>query len=201
MALAFWQRPAIAFTVDYGQLSTRAEVRAATQVCRELSLPHEVLRVDCGSLGLGSLSVQPAVALSPTPEWWPFRNQLLITLAGMRMIALGLEELFVGSVASDAQHADGTDAFYSAVDTLAALQEGHLRVRAPALALTSVELVRVSGVPLPVLAWAHSCHRADTACGRCRGCLKHLEVFRAVGLLPPGEDEWIPPCSPGSPLG
>ena len=32
-----------------------------------------------------------------------------------------------------------------------------------------------------VLAWAHSCHKADVACGNCRGCNKYFEVLRELG--------------------
>ena len=183
VALAFWRRPAIAFTVDYGQIPAEAEIRAAAHICKELSIEHEVIRVDCRSLGSGALSSRPASALSPTSEWWPFRNQLLVTLTGMKMIALKLNKLLVGSVANDTQYADGSEHFYTSIDTLMALQEGNIHVNAPAKDLTSLELVHSSGIPLSMLSWAHSCHRSNTACGRCRGCLKHLDIFEQLGLL------------------
>ena len=90
---------------------------------------------------------------------------------------MGAEALIVGSVATDSSHADGTLAFYSAMDTLLRLQEGEMTVEVPAIAMTTVDLVRISGVPREVLAWAHSCHLGTFACGACRGCVKHYRVM------------------------
>lgn len=176
IALAFWQRPEIAITVDYGQRAAEAEIAAAGQVAAELDMRHEVVRVDCSALGSGDMAGCDPLAAAPVSEWWPYRNQLLITLAGMRGIALGVTELLLGSVASDGQHADGRPEFYAAADGLMRLQEGGVRVVAPALTMTTADLVRRSGVPRSLLAWAHSCHVGDVACGSCRGCVKHYHV-------------------------
>jgi len=102
----------------------------------------------------------------------------------MRAVALGVTDLMLGTVESDTYHADGTAAFINAMDRLLALQEGHLRLSAPALELTSVELVRRSEIDFPVLCWAHSCHKASVACGACRGCNKHREVMAGLGYDP-----------------
>lgn len=176
IALAYWQRPDIAFTVDYGQAAAKAEIAAAGQVASLLEMRHEIISADCSSLGSGHMAGTEALDLAPAPEWWPFRNQLLVTLAGMRAVAIGVTELMVGSVASDEVHADGRRPFYEAIDGLMRLQEGELHVTAPALGLTTAALVRMSGVPQSALAWAHSCHVGDLACGLCRGCVKHYEV-------------------------
>jgi 7-cyano-7-deazaguanine synthase len=183
-ALAYWKRPDIAFTIDYGQRSAGGELRAAAAVCHDLRMPHHVLRVDCRSLGSGDLAEAPPNPFAPVPEWWPFRNQLLISLAAMRGIALGVQEMMLGCVKSDGSHVDGTEEFISIVDHLLRIQEGGLRVGAPAISMSSAELVRVSGIILPQLAWAHSCHREDYACGSCRGCHKHRNVMEELGHEP-----------------
>lgn len=54
-------------------------------------------------------------------------------------------------------------------------------VEAPAIELSTAELVRKSGIPPSFLAWAHSCHKSHVACGNCRGCNKYMEVFQEVG--------------------
>lgn len=56
-----------------------------------------------------------------------------------------------------------------------------MKVEAPAIALSTQELFRASGIPSGHLAWAHSCHKADVPCGNCRGCNKYFEVFEEVG--------------------
>jgi 7-cyano-7-deazaguanine synthase len=176
IALAYWQRSKTAFTVDYGQRSAEGEIRAAAQVSSVLGMNHVILRTDCRSLGSGDLAGVVANPLAPVPEWWPFRNQLLVTLAGMSAVSLGVKCILVGSVSSDGLHADGRAEFFEHLDVLMQSQEGEIHVRAPAIGLRSVELIKSSRVPRNLLSWAHSCHRAQFACGLCRGCNKHREV-------------------------
>jgi len=182
-ALAYWKRPAVAFTVDYGQVCAAGEIRAAEQISKDLGLVHEVVRVDCSHLGSGDLAGTYPLPTATNTEWWPYRNQLLVTLVAMRAIAVGVGELLVGSVLGD-QHIDGTAAFYGRLDELLAMQEGGLRVSAPAASICSLDLVRLSGIPRELLAWTHSCHTADFACGWCRGCSKHRATLSDLGYGP-----------------
>lgn len=176
LALAWWLRPAYAFTVDYGQAAAAGELRAAARACAELGIAHEILTVDAGALGSGDLAGRPPLAAAPVREWWPFRNQFLLTVAGMRAVALGVRRILAGSVATDGVHRDGTAEFYGQADRLFALQEGGVRVEAPAIALTTAALVRRAGAPRAFMAWAHSCHTGPYACGSCRGCGKQADV-------------------------
>jgi len=61
------------------------------------------------------------------------------------------------------------------------LQEGRIRVEAPAIHGSTVDLIRKSEIPYSLLAWAHSCHTGNIACGRCRGCNKHRNVVAELG--------------------
>lgn len=182
VALAWWKRPDLAITIDYGQRAAEGEIQASAQVCRELQISHEVIRVDCSSLGSGDMAGLAADEAAPTSEWWPYRNQLLITLVGMRAIARGVQILFIGTVRSDGDnHVDGTQRFVNCVDELMSLQEGGLRVTAPAIELSTAELVRQAKVPAGLLSWAHSCHKANIACGDCRGCNKYRSTYLELG--------------------
>lgn len=176
-ALAHSKQPDLAITVDYGQSCADAEVRASAQICGELNIQHEVLKVDCSDLGTGHLAESEQLDIANTAEWWPFRNQLIITLAAMKSIRREANKLIVGSVHDDSQHADGQREFYKIIDSLISFQEGDLRVTAPAINQTSEELVENSDVPISLLAWTHSCHRSNWACGRCRGCVKRERVI------------------------
>jgi 7-cyano-7-deazaguanine synthase len=180
-ALAFWLKPQLGITVDYGQASARGEIRAAAQIAADLGVKHEVIRLDCSSLGSGDLALKPAMTGAPAPEWWPYRNQFLITVAAMKTIPMGISRLLVGSVKSDSFHVDGRPEFFEQIDCLIAMQEGGLRVEAPALGFTTVELIRHCGVPDGILGWTHSCHKAEFACGNCRGCWKRQEVLNELG--------------------
>jgi 7-cyano-7-deazaguanine synthase len=180
-ALAFWKRPALAITIDYGQASARGEIRAATQIATELNIAHEIIQLDCSALGSGDLAGKPAIAGSPAPEWWPYRNQFLVTVAAMKAIPLGITSLLVGSVKSDSFHVDGRAEFYEQLDRLVAMQEGSLRIEAPGLEFTAADLIRQSGIPDSLIGWAHSCHKAEYACGNCRGCWKRQNVLDELG--------------------
>jgi 7-cyano-7-deazaguanine synthase len=82
-----------AITVDYGQRPAEAEIRGASAVCSELGIDHHIIRSDLSALGSGDIASRPALAIAPISEWWPFRNQMLVTLAAMRHIELGVERL------------------------------------------------------------------------------------------------------------
>ncbi len=176
-ALAYWRHPKVALTIDYGQASAAGELRASAQIASLLEIDHHIISVDCSCIGSGDLAGKPATPEAPAPEWWPFRNQLLLTLAAPKALELGIEKLIVGSVASDSFHSDGTAQFYEQIDKLFRMQEGGISVEAPSLHLTAAELVEQSEVTQGVLAWTHSCHKAEFACGHCRGCNKHREIL------------------------
>lgn len=183
ISIAWWKRPHWAVTIDYGQTAADAERLAATQVCLELGIEHEVISVDCSALGSGDMIQAAPDPCATTSDWWPYRNQLLVTLACMRAISRKVQILYIGTVKSDGEcHRDGTPEFIARMDGLMAFQEGELRVVAPAIEHTAAELVRISGVPARLLAWAHSCHKANIACGNCRGCNKYLATFSELGL-------------------
>jgi 7-cyano-7-deazaguanine synthase len=184
IAIAFWKRPDLAITIDYGQLPAAAEVRAAAAVCADLKIEHDVIQVDLSALGSGDMAGTAALSIAAVSEWWPFRNQMLVTLAAMRGIALGVDGLLIGTLRTDGVHADGTQGFIGAMNTVLQCQEGVIRLEAPAINWNSAELIRVSGVPMEILAWAHSCHVAEHACGFCRGCRKHYETLVELHVTP-----------------
>lgn len=182
IALAYWKRPELAITINYGQKPFLAELNASKEVACALGMEHIVVGVDCSSLGAGIMSEKGSLSMAPTPEWWPYRNQLLVTLAAMKVIHLGVNELMLGTVRTDSIHKDGSKSFYEAIDSLMILQEGSIHVSAPAIDMTTEELIRVSRVPESILLWAHSCHTANSPCGLCPGCVKYRKVRYSLGI-------------------
>lgn len=182
-AVAYWSRPDLAITIDYGQVAAVSEVRASNAICEELQLAHRVIAVDLKALGSGPMIGGAQLDVATSTEWWPFRNQLLLTLAGAVALRENIDELILGTVASDTEHADGTEEFVQRVDALMRLQEGSIRVSAPALHLHTPELIRRSGVPLAVLGWCYSCNVSATPCMTCRGCRKQIHSLEASGFF------------------
>jgi len=181
LTLAWWKRPDIAFTVNYGQIAADAEIAASVAICKRLNIPHYVIEVDCRALGSGDMAGGNVNLHAPTTDWWPYRNQLLITLTAMRAIELNIDTLWIGTVRTDDSHQDGKKEFIKAISYLMAYQEGGMVIDAPAINLSTSELIRLSGIPSGYLAWAHSCHKANVACGCCRGCNKYYKVFEELG--------------------
>jgi 7-cyano-7-deazaguanine synthase len=181
LAIANWKRPDVAFTVEYGQMAAQAEIAASTEVCKALGIVHHILRVDCRTLGSGDMAGGKEDALAPASDWWPYRNQLLLTLVAMKAVSFGVQVLLIGTVKSDETHRDGSPVFVDLIDKLLQFQEGGMRVEAPAIGYSTSELIRHSRVPKELMAWAHSCHKANIACGRCRGCNKYNEVYQELG--------------------
>lgn len=182
IALAYWQRPEVAITFDYGQRAAEAEILAAARVAGILGMEHHVLRIDCSSLGSGDLVGTAPLSDAPITEWWPYRNQMLVTLALMKAIQIGVGELMVGSVMTDAQHSDGTREFYEQLSKLVEMQEGGIKVTSPAIDMTTIEVVKKAQVPESLLLYAHSCHTSNIPCGNCHGCYKYMYVKEQLGI-------------------
>jgi 7-cyano-7-deazaguanine synthase len=176
--------------VSYGQVPAAAEVRAATAVARELNLPLHVIEVDLTATGGGLLAGAERVAAGPSEEWWPFRNQLLVSVAAAWSMLHGFKTIVTGGVATDGErHADGRPEFYQRLDELCRAQEGGIGVLAPAIGLTSEELVVQSEISDAVLGWTFSCHSGALPCGRCPGCVKRIRVLTTTGRLVMSNDD------------
>lgn len=182
IAIAYWKKPEIAITIDYGQKAANAEIYAASQVAKQLNIEHYIISVDYSKLGCGDMNGTSALSISPMTEWWPYRNQMLITIACMKGVQLGITKLMIGSVKTDGSHVDGTREFYEIISKLMKLQEGNIEIEAPAIDMTSVELIKKSQIPYSLLLWAHSCHTSNNPCMKCHGCMKYLYVKQQLNL-------------------
>lgn len=171
-------RPNICYFVDYGQVTVLAEYNAAKSISRELDTPLVKLSTNLRELGCGTLAGENSCEGGYPAEWWPYRNQMLITLAGMRAFKDGVSEIVIGTVKTDAnRHRDGTREFIESISRLMGIQEGGLKVSAPALDMTQQELAASSGISERLLLKSFSCHKANFHCGTCPGCLKRAEFF------------------------
>jgi 7-cyano-7-deazaguanine synthase len=57
-ALAYLYRNqlSLAITVNYGQKSAEAEIRVSKIICKQLNLKHQIVSIDCSSLGSGEMA-------------------------------------------------------------------------------------------------------------------------------------------------
>ena len=179
-ALAWWQRPQVALHIDYGQRAAAGERRAASAVARAAGFELETIDADLSAMA----AVQVAADDRPAPTRWPYRNQLILTIAAAWAATRAIRTVQIGTVANDGgQNTDGSEAFMTAVDSLCAMQEFGIRIEAPVAHLTTVELIRASAVPDDLLGWTHSCFVSAHACGTCPGCEKRSLQLRAARRL------------------
>lgn len=183
ICLTYGIRPDIAYTIDYGQTVAERELYVSKFICSQLNIEHKVIKINCTSLGSGSLANSEISNLSPSKEWWPFRNQLLVTFASMQAIKDSVKEIYLASVKSDEFHKDGTTEFYNLVDHLTSFQEGGIRIFCPTIKYYSHELVKKYNVPTRFITMAHSCHISNFSCGKCSGCLKQLRVRHELNIM------------------
>jgi 7-cyano-7-deazaguanine synthase len=179
-ALAWWCKPDLALTIDYGQVVACSERHAADAIARDLGLPHQILSVDCAKLGRGDLGQKDPSSHGSTSEWWPYRNQLLITMAASFLVDHSPLEILIGTVKGDGKlHRDGSKRFLQRANALLRCQEGQVAVSAPGINLTTQELLITSGVPREILGWTVSCNRSELQCGQCGGCRKRAHALSA----------------------
>lgn len=173
--LAWWQKPDRLLFVDYGQVSAPGEERAATPIARDLALPLDIRRVDLRAFGHGVMV--GGAALNPdAPEFWPYRNQMLVTMAAMAYADQARLTIAIGTVLGDDVHPDGSPGFRAAMNAVLASQ-GIATLEAPGAEASTEDLILRSGTPMSVLGWTFSCHTGAWACGQCRGCAKHEQVM------------------------
>jgi 7-cyano-7-deazaguanine synthase len=151
-------------------------------VADHLSIRLHEVTVDLSCLGKGLLVGLPGADDSPSPEWFPFRNQYLVTIAASIALSNGYQTVVLGLVAGDGErHADGTRPFITALDKLVAIQEGGVRVTAPHVDMPTTMLLQLSGVSVRVLRRTHSCHVGNLACGQCPGCHRRTAILAGLG--------------------
>ena len=177
-SVAAAERPERALFVDYGQAAAKSERRAASTVAQHLGIELDVISIDASHVGSGPLVGKDQLPLAPTPEWFPFRNQLLVTVAAAHAAKRNLSTVIVGTVAGDGQrHADGSREFLTALDALLQCQECNIRLAAPHADTRTSALLSQAEFPSRVIESTHSCDVADEACGDCNSCRRRAEIL------------------------
>jgi len=182
-ALAYWYKPAHAIHINYGQKCAEAELIASKEISKAIGMNFITIHCDLSALGSGDLNGTKALTVAPVSEWWPYRNQMLVTIGAMSAISLNVKTLLIGAVKTDGKHIDGTKAFFKQLNKLVSIQEGSLAVEVPAITLDTEKLIYNSKVPFSILGWTHSCHTGNLPCGACNGCRKHILVKQHIGIL------------------
>jgi 7-cyano-7-deazaguanine synthase len=175
--LAKIEQPDLLLTVDYGQLQAKGEIEASGRIADGLGLPHKVITAQPSDCGQGLMAGKLHSSNKFPPEWWPFRNQYLLTVAAMHLENGALNEILIGTVSTDSLQSDGSQKFLDLFNDLLLAQRSYISVRAPAIKLTSQRLFEMAKLEAAISGWIFSCHTSHLACGRCRGCSKSSEIL------------------------
>jgi 7-cyano-7-deazaguanine synthase len=194
-----------AMTFRYGQRHA-IEVEAAKRVAAHFGVAaHAFPSIDLRAFGGSALTSDVAVPKNRTAAqmsqdipvtYVPARNTIFLSYALAWAEVLGCGDLFIGVNALDySGYPDCRPEFVEAFErmanlaTKASVQEGRpLRVRAPLIALTKAEIVRL-GCQLGVdYSLTLSCYDPDAlgaACGGCDSCLLRRKGFAEAGVPDP----------------
>ena len=178
--LAWLLKPELAFTVDYGQVPAPTEISSSKDICAFLNIEHIVLKAPIEFMRVGLMSRNSNTQDAKHPEFWPYRNQFILTCVMMAAYGRDVAEIMIGSVSGDSKFADGTGDFIVLMNRLSALQGEKPTISAPAIKMTSEQLLSAANPPAQLLGLTFSCHRANIPCGDCPGCNKNREVLAAL---------------------
>lgn len=195
-----------ALSLRYGQRHT-AELDAAADIARVLgAAQHEIIDLDLSQLFVGprgsaltdhrmAVPTNGTAAGTIPSTYVPARNTIMLSIALGWAEVLDARDIFFGANAVDySGYPDCRPAYVAAYETLANLatkvgvEGGHLRIRAPIIAMTKAEIIR-TGLTLGVdFGMTVSCYQADAqgrACGQCDACRLRRQGFVEAGVADP----------------
>ncbi len=191
-----------ALTIRYGQVHAR-EIEAARRVASSLdAADHLELDVDLAAVGgsaltgTGRVPKERDLDSSEVPATYvPARNTVFLALALARAEVIGARDIVIGANAIDySGYPDCRPAFLEAFERLAALgtkvgvDGGRVRIRAPLLTMSKVEIIR-RGLTLGLdYGLTHSCYDPTpkgVPCTRCDSCRLRARGFAEAGVRDP----------------
>lgn len=187
-------------SLDYGQRHS-SELEAAQRVAAALGASeHRTIKLELTAFG-GSALTDRKIAVPTRPSdgipvtYVPARNTIMLSLALAWAEVLNSRHIFIGANAVDySGYPDCRPEYLEAFEKMANLAtksavEGRaIHIRAPLVALSKAEIIRL-GIALGVdYSLTVSCYQAGengTACGRCDSCRLRHQGFVSAGINDP----------------
>lgn len=186
-----------ALTFDYGQRHA-IEIQLAQKVTKKVSVAHEILTVDLGSIG-GSALTDSRVTLPEfdrvedieeglPPTYVPFRNGIFLSLAAAWGEAHGIYEIVCGfNVIDSPDYPDTRTSFVAAMEkainlgTKAAYSEEKFKLHAPFIQMKKSEIIR-EGLSLSAdYTYSISCYAGEEIpCLKCSSCLLRKKAWDEI---------------------
>jgi 7-cyano-7-deazaguanine synthase len=193
-----------ALSFDYGQRHSIELTRAREIARRYGAAEHRVERLDYPGRGASALTdasvavprAGDAGAAAIPATYVPARNTLFLAHAAAWGEAIGAHDLFIGANVLDYSgypdcRPEFLDAFERAINlgTKAGVEgSAQFRIRAPLVAMTKAEIVRLAASLGLDFGRTTSCYDPDptgTPCRRCDSCLLREKGFREAGVVDP----------------
>lgn len=197
--------PVHAITFDYGQRHS-IEIESARWVAEKLALDsHEIIDVKGVLKSTSPLTSVAEVEqynsavelpLGVADTFIPCRNQLFLTIAANRAIALGVNVIYTGVCETDySGYPDCRQTFINCLEL--ATNTGHtgastgLMLCAPLMHLTKAESVKLALDLLgdrfeEIMELTHTCYNGvKGGCGRCAACLLRDRGFKEAQMVDP----------------
>ncbi|SHJ98982.1 7-cyano-7-deazaguanine synthase QueC [Halomonas caseinilytica] len=185
-----------ALSFDYGQRHAR-ELEVARRVCRELTVPHQVvdIRVIHGLIDNSALT--DADRRMPDGDYdadnladtvVPNRNMMLLSMAIAKAVNIGAGRVDYGAHGGDhVLYPDCRPEFVEAMNAVAGIANFEpVEIHTPYLRRTKAEIL-AGGLAMGLdYADTWTCYLGESlACGRCGSCRERLAAFAANGIDDP----------------
>ena len=189
-----------ALSFAYGQRHA-AELKAAERVARSLgAAAHKTVSLDLSAIG-GSALTDPAIPVPDHPTqgipvtYVPARNTVFLAVATGWAEVLDADRIFIGVNAVDySGYPDCRPEFVAAFEqvanlgTKAGVEGRRLRIQAPLVSLSKVEIIRLGaglGVDYSLTVSCYTADDAGRACGVCDSCRLRRQGFQEAGIPDP----------------
>src|SRR5580692_10395467 len=187
---------AVALSFDYGSKHNHKEIPLAAWHCRKLRIPHRVISLDFVGQLFKSDLLKSGSAIpdghyeeqSMKQTVVPFRNGIMLSIAGGYAESIGANGLIIAAHAGD--HAIYPDCREDFMKSMAeAIRSGtyaQVDVIRPFIAMTKAEIAK-RGDELGVdFSKTWSCYvGGETHCGECGTCVERREAFLLAGVPDP----------------
>ncbi|MCG6656954.1 7-cyano-7-deazaguanine synthase QueC [Halomonas campisalis] len=185
-----------ALSFDYGQRHSR-ELEVATQVCRELGVPHQVVDIRAIHGLIDNSALTDASRAMPEGDYGeenltatvvPNRNMILLSLAIAKAVNIGARRVDYGAHGGDhVLYPDCRPEFVEAMNAVAGIANFEaVELHAPYLRASKAEIL-AEGLAMGLdYANTWTCYLGEElACGTCGSCRERLAAFAANGAVDP----------------
>lgn len=164
-------RPKVCLFVDYRQPAAEAEYKASKFFASHYNSTLFRIKMNLTDTSAQDLSFSDEL-------YFPFRNQLLITIAGYYAAKIKERKILIGSTHSDKHFKDNDVSFVEKINDLMKFQDANISLVAPAINHDSIEYFQNAKISEPLYHHLHSCNFSNDPCGTCSSCIK---LRKAIG--------------------